>query len=142
MTGSIDFASGAIGTIIMSFDVWKSDLPLIEIQGTKGSIKVPDPNGFGGTVKIFTPNNNEWQDYRIVSHGYTENSRGIGAADLAYAIRSNRSHRASGELANHVLDAMLSFKESWKNKKYIKLKSTCKKPTALPEGLAHGTLDA
>ncbi len=47
IASTLQFASGAIGTIITSFDVWASQLPRIEVYGTEGSLAVPDPNGFG-----------------------------------------------------------------------------------------------
>src|SRR5260221_13785854 len=52
VAGIMDFANGAIGTILTSFDVWSSTLPNIEIYGTEGSMRVPDPNGFGGSVMV------------------------------------------------------------------------------------------
>ena len=48
ITGLLDFANGAVGTIITSFDIWDSTLPWLEIHGTKGSLRLPDPNTFGG----------------------------------------------------------------------------------------------
>ncbi|MGB9619909.1 MAG: Gfo/Idh/MocA family protein, partial [Armatimonadota bacterium] len=76
VAGVIDFANGAIATIIQSFDVWGHNLPRIEIYGTEGSMSVPDPNGFGGPVKVMRPGG-EWTEMPL-SHGYAENSRGIG----------------------------------------------------------------
>ena len=99
----LDFAQGAIATMIMSFDCKAAQLPRIEIYGTEGTLSVPDPNTFGGPVRI--SKGKEWLDVPL-THGYTENSRSIGVADMANAIRSGRPHRASGELALHVLDAM------------------------------------
>lgn len=52
VAGIMDFESGAIGTILTSFDVWGSQLPRIEVYGTTGSMIVPDPNTFGGPVLI------------------------------------------------------------------------------------------
>ncbi|HLZ10715.1 MAG TPA: Gfo/Idh/MocA family oxidoreductase, partial [Chloroflexota bacterium] len=103
IAGILDFANGAIGTIVTTFDVWPTDLPRIEIYGTEGSLSVPDPNTFGGPVRLRRPGAREWEDVPL-THGNVVNSRGIGPADLALAIRSNRPHRASGELAFHVLD--------------------------------------
>ena len=70
-----------VGTIITSFDVWAQNLPRIEIYGSAGSLVVPDPNGFGGEVKLWTPEKREWT---VVphSHPYPENSRGIGDPEL------------------------------------------------------------
>ena len=52
IAGVLDFANGAVGTIITSFDVWGGQLPRIEIYGTEGTLSVPDPNTFGGPIRI------------------------------------------------------------------------------------------
>ena len=137
----MNFENGAIGTILTSFDVWSSNLPCIEIYGTEGSISVPDPNGFGGAVKLRRMNNSEWKEMPL-SHGYTDNYRGIGVADMAYAIRSGRPHRSSGELGNHVLEAMHAFHISSDTEKLYRMTSRVERPAALPIGLLNGVLDA
>src|SRR5205823_14394854 len=108
IAGILDFANGAIGTIVTSFDGWPTELPRIEIYGTEGSLSVPDPNTFGGPVRLRHPGSREWEDVPL-THGNVVNSRGLGPADLSIAIRANRQHRASGELAYHVLDVMQAF---------------------------------
>ena len=105
VAGVLDFAAGAVGTIITSFDVWGAHLPTIEIYGTEGSLSVPDPNTFGGPVKLLKKGTKEWVDVPL-AFGYAENSRGLGVADMADAIAKSRPHRASGELMYHVLDVM------------------------------------
>ena len=140
VAGIMDFANGAVGTIITTFDVWSHELPRIEIYGTEGSLSVPDPNSFGGPVRIRRAGAGEWSEVPL-THGYAQNSRGIGVADLAYALRSGRPHRASGDLAYHVLDIMHAFHDASREGKHIELRSTCAKPAALPLGLRHGTLD-
>lgn len=139
VAGTIDFANGAIATIIQSFDVWAHNLPRIEIYGTEGSMSVPDPNGFGGPVKIKRPGG-EWVEMPL-SHIYHENSRGIGVADMAYGLRTGREHRTNGELAFHVLDIMCALHESSDQGRHILLESTCKRPKPLPMGLRYGVLD-
>ena len=139
VAGIVDFANGAIATIIQSFDVWAANLPSIEIYGTEGSMSVPDPNGFGGSVKVRRPGS-EWMDMPL-THIYPENSRGIGVADMAYGLRSGRKHRASGALAYHVLDLMHAFHDASDQGKHIMLESTCERPAPLPMGLRHGLLD-
>ena len=89
VAGVLDFESGAIATIITSFDVWAHNLPCIEIHGTTGSLSVPDPNTFGGPVKVRRPGMDEWADIPL-THGYAENSRSLGVADMAYALRTGR----------------------------------------------------
>ncbi|MEI8122920.1 MAG: Gfo/Idh/MocA family oxidoreductase [bacterium] len=136
----LDFAQGTICSMIMSFDCQTAQLPRIEIYGTEGTLSVPDPNTFGGPVRIGRKGK-DWLEVPL-THGYTENSRSIGVADMANAIQSGRPHRASGELAFHVLDAMEAAADSSAKGRAITLTSTCKRPAALPLGLLPGTLDA
>ncbi len=140
VAGVMDFANGAVGTIIQSFDVWGHNLPCIQIHGTEGSMGVPDPNGFGGTITIKRAGSKEWAEVPH-SHIYAENSRGIGVADMAYALRSGRQHRPNGELAYHVLDVMHAFHDASDEGKHIMVESTCERPKPLPLGLRHGQLD-
>ncbi len=138
IAGLMDFGGGAIGTIITSFDVWGSQLPRIEIYGTEGTLGVPDPNGFRGPVLIKRAD--DWEVMPL-SHGYIENSRIIGVADLACALRSGREHRANGELTYHVLDLMHTFHEASDQGRHLDLSSTCSRPAPLPLGLMPGRLD-
>ncbi len=130
IAGLLNFKNGAIGTIITTFDVWAAELPRIEIYGTKGSISVPDPNGFGGEVKIMTPDTNGWQNVPLC-FGYQDNSRGVGLADMAQALEQGRINRPSGNLGFHVLDIMQSLHESADQGKRLVLTSTCEKPAPM-----------
>ena len=141
VAGILDFNNGAIGTILTTFDVWASNLPRIEVYGSEGSIDVPDPNGFGGPVRLRKSGEKEWQDIPL-THNYADNSRGIGVADMAYAIQSGRPHRASGQLAYHVLEAMHGFHDASEQGKHYAMQSQAERPAALPTGLADGQLDA
>jgi len=134
IAGVFDFASGVVGTIITSFDVWASTLPRIEIYGTRGSLGVPDPNTFGGPVRVRRGGAGEWSEAPL-THGYSESSRGIGAAEMAYALRLGRPHRASGALAYHVLDLMLAFEEASEQGSHIEIASLCERPAPLPLGV-------
>ncbi len=140
IAGVLDFANGAIGTIITSFDVWDSQTPLIEIYGSEGSLSIPDPNTFGGPVRVKRHDDLNWVDIPL-THGYAENSRSVGVADMAYALRSGRPHRASGELTFHILEIMHAIHEASKSGKHIELTSTCGQPAPLPTNLPAFTLD-
>ena len=140
VAGVMDFANGAVGTIITSFDIWAAELPRIEVYGSEGSLRVPDPNGFGGPVLVRRAGAKDWSEIPL-THGYSENSRGVGVADMAYALRSGRPHRASGELAYHVLDIMHAFHDASREGHHIELTSTCHRPAPLPLGLRDFTLD-
>jgi len=140
VVGVMDFADGAIGTIITSFDVWGAQLPYIEIYGTEGSLSLPDPNNFGGPVSILRAGSKEWKEVPL-THGYIGQSRSVGVADMAEAIKTGRPHRANGEMAYHVLDLMHGFHNAASQGKHIELQSTCARPAALPMGLRSGELD-
>jgi predicted dehydrogenase len=130
VTGVLDFVSGPVATVITSFDVWASNLPYIEIYGSEGSLSMPDPNTFDGPVRVRVATDEEWQDVPL-THGHTEESRGLGVRDMAAAIRENRPHRANGEMAFHVLDLMQSFEEASTSGRHIEIQSRCKRPAAL-----------
>jgi predicted dehydrogenase len=134
IVGVMDFASGAIGTIITSFDVWSHQLPRIEIYGSEGTLSVPDPNTFGGPVFLRRAEDTEWREVPL-THGYAHNLRGIGVADMAYAMRSGRPHRASGDLAFHVLDIMQAIHDSSREGRHIELTSLCDRPVPLDPGV-------
>ena len=133
VAGVLDFAGGAVATIITSFDVWAASLPRIEVYGSEGSLNVPDPNTFGGPVRIRLAKDKELRDVPL-THGYTENSRGLGVADMASAIREGRPHRASGELAFHVLDVMAAFEEASTAGRHMAITSGPPRVEALPAG--------
>jgi predicted dehydrogenase len=130
VTGILDFVGGAVATMIMSFDVWAANLPHIEIYGSEGSLSLPDPNTFGGPVRIKTASDEKWREVRLTP-GHTENSRGLGVRDMAAAIRQDRPHRANGETAFHVLDLMQSFEEASTTGQHIEIRSRCQRPAAL-----------
>ena len=137
----LDFACGAVGTLVTSFDVQGHGLPNLEVYGSEGTLSVPDPNTFGGPVRLRLADYKEYVEVKL-SHRYAENFRGLGAADLACAVRSGRPHRASGELAFHVLDIMQALHEASRDGRHVEITSTCAKPAPLPAGLKEGTLDA
>ncbi len=134
VAGLLEFANGATGTIITSFDIWGggANLPRIEVYGSEGSINVPDPNTFGGKVKI-CGKGKEWTEVPL-THGFEENSRGIGVADMACAIAAGRINRPNGNLAYHVLDIMHAFHDSSDTGRQVSIASTCAKPKPLPAG--------
>ncbi|GIP33864.1 Gfo/Idh/MocA family protein [Paenibacillus sp. J2TS4] len=141
VTGILDFASGATATMITSFDiVGGSALPRIEIYGSEGTLSVPNPNTYAGPVRIRGKEAKEWSEVPL-THGYTDNSRGLGVLDMAYALRSGRTHRANGELAYHVLEAMHGIHDAAKEGRHYEMKSTCEQPAPLPLGLRADTLD-
>lgn len=140
VTGLLRFRNGAIGNIITSYDVWGSSLPRIEIYGTRGSLIVPDPNCFDGQVMIKQYFSKDFEPLPLSSL-YSMNSRGAGLSDMADCVsKGTGDHRASGELACHVLDIMSSLHVSQNEKRFISLSTTCEMPKLLPLDLIKGSL--
>jgi predicted dehydrogenase len=135
----LDFEAGPVGTLITSFDVWSHSLPRIEIYGSEGSLSVPDPNTFGGPVKVRKAGADAWTDAPLTHSA--DVGRGIGVADMAYALQSGRPHRASGDLAYHVLDLMHAFADASESNEHQTIQSRAPRPAPLPVGLPPGQLD-
>lgn len=135
LAGTLDFASGTIVTMIMSFDIrGTSELPRMEIYGTAGTLSLPDPNFFGGDVRLRRAGSDEWETLEPV-FDTEHNERGIGVEDMIKSIREERPHRASGELAYHVLETMHAFMRSSAENRHIALESSYKVPAARNDSL-------
>ncbi|MCX7328178.1 MAG: Gfo/Idh/MocA family oxidoreductase [Hyphomicrobiales bacterium] len=140
VAGLLEFASGAVVSIMMSFDVPKHKHLPIEIYGTSGSLLVPDPNRFGGEVSL-AKTGGDWE-VQPHTHGNTDGEfRSIGVADMAAAILAGRPHRANGALALHALEAMEAFQTSSDEGRRVKLETTVERPAMVPAGLPTGQID-
>ena len=159
IAGLMDFDCGAVGTIIASFDLWpQSWANGIGIYGTKGTIAPGKPQGMVDEVRIWRsdkeglengsrvstsiplPDKDNWTQVPL-PYGATDLSRGIGVADMAHALLSGRSHRASGDLAFHVLEVMEGFIASSREGRHIDITSSCDRPDPLFKTLPYGVLD-
>lgn len=133
LTGTIDFVNGPVATMIMSFDIFtRVDFPNIEIYGTEGNLRVPDPNHFGGPVLLRKRGEKDWTEVSI-THQHSGNSRGIGVLDMVQAIREEKEHRANGNLALHVLEAMHGFHVASEQGIHHQMQNQCVSPNPVPE---------
>ncbi|MEV0913217.1 Gfo/Idh/MocA family oxidoreductase [Streptomyces sp. NPDC049967] len=130
ITGVLEHADGALSTLVMSFDVRAARLPRIEVHGTGASLSVPDPNHFDGPVEIHRGDG--WETLPV-SAGYRGAGRGAGLADLAEALHSGRPHRASAELAAHVLDVMLTLMDAADEGRALPVTTTCERPAPVAD---------
>jgi predicted dehydrogenase len=147
----LEFANGATVTLGASWDVWKHRHANMELYGTEGSLFVPDPNFFGGTVEM-THAGGDIVDVAPVDHPFgrtnmTDNSgnaranyRAAGLADMATAIDEGREHRCSIDLAVHVVDVMTSILKSGAEQRFMTLSTTCAQPAALSPSEAQALL--
>jgi predicted dehydrogenase len=133
VSGILYHESGISSTITVSFEVWASRTPKIEVYGTAGTISVADPNRFSDPTEVWTVDEPEWK-VAAVSGGYGDTGRGVGLADMARAIETGRPHRASGELAFHVLEIMEAVLVAGRELRVVELRSTAERPESVPEG--------
>ena len=89
VNGILQFESGAVGTVATSFDVYYPQQARLEIYGTEGTLFLPDPNCFGGPVKLFKPTDGEVREMPLC-FDYRENSRALGLDGMAAALREGK----------------------------------------------------
>jgi predicted dehydrogenase len=125
-----DFADGGVAQATFSFDSPLRRTGIVEIAGTDATIVAPDPNRFTGTVMI----DRGGEEPESIPVTGVEGGRGIGAVDMARAIRAGGRHRATGRLALHVLDAMLATAASAERATFVTVDSRFDPIPALPAG--------
>ena len=136
VTGVLEHESGALSTLVMSFDAPATHASHIEVHGELGTLVAPDPNRFDGEVQLVRPGGGEWTTLPA-SAGYTDAARGYGLADLA-TTPPGETHRANGDIALHVLDAMESVLRSAEEGRSVEVRTTCERPSPVPLGGAPG----
>ncbi|WP_207457298.1 Gfo/Idh/MocA family protein [Herbiconiux sp. SYSU D00978] len=129
----LEHEGGVHSTVTVSFEVWASRMPLFELYGTEGTLAVPDPNRFSDPVELWTRDEPEWT-VAPVAGGYADAGRGVGLADMAHAIETGRPHRASGELAFHVLEIMDAVLLAGREHRVVELTSAPARPADVPLG--------
>ncbi|MFE4539346.1 Gfo/Idh/MocA family protein [Streptomyces scopuliridis] len=132
-SATLTFASGAIGTALMSFDIWDTELPRIEIYGTEGTLALPNPNFFDGDVRLKRHQDEEWQVLAPVIKPFgavgtpEQHRRGLGVQDLAGAI-GGKPLRVGAGFAFHTLDVLESVEASQRENRFIAIGSSCERP--------------
>ncbi len=130
VTGVLVHASGALSTLVMSFEGAATRAPSIEVHGDEGTLAVPDPNRFDGPVLLAAAGERDWRDLPVTA-GYIEAGRGVGLADLA-STPEGEEPRAGGVLAFHVLDVMESLLASAHAGKAVTVSAACERPRPVP----------
>lgn len=136
----LEFRSGAVITFATSWDVWQHDLGHMALYGTDGTIHLPDPNFFDGTVRITKGADSvelpEWDHplgpkNRTLSWGDVADYRTAGLADMALAIVGARPHRCNDAFALHVVDVMTGILAASEGKRFVEMTTTCDRPEPL-----------
>jgi predicted dehydrogenase len=140
VSSMIEFASGVSATLITSFDVKATKLRNIEIYGTEATLSVPDPNTFGGPLRLRSILADDWRDLPLPTPNIPQ-QRGIGLADMLSATRTGRPHRATAEMALHVLELMSATLRSSSEGHRIDLTSSFDRPAPMRFSLPKNQFD-
>jgi predicted dehydrogenase len=136
----LQFAGGAQVFFGASWDVWRHGHPLMEIYGTKGSMRLPDPNFFGGVVEV-TEEGGEWRNHDTadlplgainwpVASPRVANYRALAVAELAAAVRKKTRQRTGAQLALHVLEVMEAILVSGDKGRTVEIEDSAARPPA------------
>ena len=138
----LEFANGATVSLSTSWDVWGHKRAHMELYGTEGTLYVPDPNFFGGTVELAGrdgvaapvaawehPFGKTNQDHPTV--GPLANYRTAGLADMVQALIGGRDARCSIDRALHGVEVMTACLKSGETGQFVTLQTTCTRPAAL-----------
>ena len=142
----VEFASGALVSMGMSWDVFRHSIPPIELHGTEGSLRLPDPDTFGGSLAL-SRDGAAWEEHSTAGAVYgaenwpfekpdRANYRMLGVADLARAIVEGRPPRASGDLALHVLEILEAMLTAGHSGRAREIETAGVQPQALGESEA------
>ena len=140
ISGVLQFESGAMGSIYTTFDVDHTNGVALEVYGSEGTLYCPDPNTFGGEVKLLRHGQREPKAVPLL-YKYEGNSRALGLADMAKAIATGRSPRAGCQQTLHVLEVMTSIIKSGETHEFINLTTDYKRPEPMRWSELDGILD-
>lgn len=155
-SGVLELENGVLVSMNISFDIWYSNLPLLEIYGTEGTLEVPDPNMSGGTPKVYRKERTldslycesdetkakqgKSQEVPELYSNIGSYTRGIGVLDMAYAIREHRALRTDAKLARHVIEAITGMMKAAREHEVYEMQTTCSIPEAIKLGMLPGEL--
>ncbi|WP_327350564.1 Gfo/Idh/MocA family protein [Streptomyces sp. NBC_01304] len=125
----VEYASGPVASLVFSFDSPLGRHGFVELTGTEATLALPDPNTFGGQLRLRPTGSDDWTV--IESQGATD-GRGMGVLDMAHSLRTGTAHRASGELAQHVLETMSAIERSAREGAFTPVGGTFAVPAPLP----------
>lgn len=124
VTGALRFQRGALGMLHFDGNTIGAECSTFRIYGTAGILELGDPNCFGDPVRLLKPESAPCS--LPLTHGYNGTcvlddatdfekgygNRGIGVAELAWAIRKGRPNRLCKEMGLHALEVLCGLDET------------------------------
>lgn len=142
----LEFENGAQIAYVTSWDVWHQGHNNIELYGSEGSLYIPDPNFFGGELRMTRRGSPatigvDWDHPFLKDNDDGQaNYRTAGLADMAQAITQGRPHRCNNDFALHVVDVMTSILKSGETGQFVTITTTCDRPQAFGPDQARALL--
>ena len=136
LCANVLFKNGVMGTFHMNSDCIFDETRILRIYGTEGILSIDDPNHFGSKLTLRKPFGPEIEF--PLTHGFTDEYRGIGAAEMAWSMRKGRKNRASAEMGYHVLEVLEGMAVSAQTGKLCQVESEFEQPSMLPAGFIGG----
>ncbi len=139
MSAALEFESGVLGSLLVTSECTSGGEQKIEVMGTEGTLYVHDPNNFGGAVRVKRTGNEEALAIPYTHAFYDTDRRGIGVADMAYAIRNGRRPRLDASLGLHAFEIIHRVWESTETGKTYTIQNQTCRPQAMPRTPFNGT---
>lgn len=136
MMACLKFKSGIYATMHFNGDSIWPEQPTMTVYGTEGILQLPNPDHFDG-IPVLIKKGSVHSDKRVSlpgNYGFTENSRGIGVAEMCWAIRSNRPHRANADMACHAVEILNGIVKASSSGMKQQMQTTFEQLPGLPEG--------
>jgi len=130
VSAQIEFDGGASSHSVFSFQSPHVRTGYVEVTGSEATLLIPDPNNFDGELKLIRPGEDDWT---VIPASGASHGRGMGVLDLARSLRAGVPHRATGELAFHVLDTMIAISDSVERGEFLAVESSAEPSAPLPE---------
>ena len=127
----IEMSDGTIIRLTTNFYVHsRTKQSGIEFHGQDGSIHLTTWHNFDATVE-YAKFGDEYNAVPLVRDGTAGTPWGQGIWEMAVAIRENRPHRFTGQLAAHIVDILESSAKSMQEGRPIEINSTCETPAPM-----------
>lgn len=137
VTASILFENGTVAMIHLNGNSILEGPQNFWIYGTQGALSMPLAANFSGEMKLYRVGS--FEPLSIVpAHGFDHDSRGVGAAELAWALRLGRKPRTDAHLGLHCQEIIQGIEESFRTRKFYQMTTTCERPRPLPKGFRKG----
>ncbi len=101
----LTFANGAAVTLTLGYEMSGLRAQTLELYGSVGSLRCPDPVFFGGPVHVKRPAS-DWTTIQPELPFGSPRHRGLGVAEMVRAIASGRPPRASAGFGLHVMEVL------------------------------------